>query len=143
MPDRSVVGAPSRVTKVGRDTGVGITILSCVKRRVRRNVGATRVSGVICSVAADVNNVPTPLGCRNCPCDMYASMGRRIYRKFPSGSIVLGSNSVVGMSYSAVLGKCFSSSSEVCYVKGMDPRGGGLIRIAGRYIRLKLGRMGP
>lgn len=128
---------------MGRDTGVGMTMLSCVRGGVRTKVGATRVSGVICSVAASVKNVPTPLGCRKCPCDMYASIGRRMYRKFPSRGIVLGRKSVVGMSYSAVLGKCFSSSSQVFYVKRMDPRGGGLIRMAGRYMRLKLGRMGP
>lgn len=138
LPPQGMLHAPRRLRNVHRDTGVGATLLSCISRGVHRNVSARRVSHVMCSFAADRNTVPTPLGCRKFPGDMYADVGRMMYRNVPDGGRVLDDKSVIGMSISAVCGKCFSSTSHVFVVKSMGPRVQQLMRIAGRYVRVNV-----
>lgn len=138
LPPHGMLHAPRRVRNVHRDTGVGATLLGRVTRGVHRKVSARRVSHLICSFAASRKTVPTPLGCRKFPGDIYADVGSMIYRKVPDSARVLGDKSVVGMSISAVCGNCFSSTSHVFVVNRIDPRGRELMRIAGRYVRVNV-----
>lgn len=117
---------------------VGAKILSLIRGRVRTKVDATRVSGLICRCAQGRKTVPTALKCRKFPGDYYASVGRIIYRKVPDRRRVLRRNSVVGISYAAVLSNCCTSTSHVFVVKGAAPRGRGLIHITGRYLRINV-----
>lgn len=143
IPPHGLVGATRRVRNVHQDDIIGAKILSLITERVGTNVSATRVSGLMCSCAISRKTVPTPLGCRKFPGDIYASIGRIIYRNVPDRSRVLRRKSVVGMSISAVLSKCCSSTSHVFVVNGAAPRGRGLIQIAGRYLRVNVRTTGP
>lgn len=143
MPSHRLVGAPRRVRKVHHDNVIGAKILSLMRRRVRTNVDALRVSGLICRCAGSRNNVPTALNCSNFPGDYYASVGRIIYRNVPGRFSVLRRKSVVGISYAAVLSNCCTSTSHVFAVKGAAPRGRGLMQMTGRYLRVNVRTTGP
>lgn len=144
MPAHSLVGAPRRVRNVHGDNIIGANYLSTITRVVHPNVGARRVSSLYVRCYGSRGTVPTYLGCRNCPGDMYASVGRIMYRNVPGRRSILRRNSVIGISVAAVISNCCTSTDHVFVINnGAAPRGRRLIHITGRYLRVNVRTTGP
>lgn len=106
------------------------------------NIAAGRLSGITRRFVESGKTIPAfgnfPGRCNSpFPDALYASMGSRIMRNVP-GSVPLGRNSVISISYNACVGKFYKSSTCAFYMKRISPRILGLLGAAGRTLCLNV-----
>lgn len=106
-------------------------------------IAAGRLSEITRRFVESGNTIPAfgnfPGRCNSpFPTSVYASMGSRIMRNVPKSSIMLGSNSVISISYNACVGNFYNSSTCAFYMNRISRRIHGLLGIAGRTLCVKV-----
>lgn len=132
------LGARSRVRLLHRDGLLINEALTRITGLIGPKIAAGRLSGMTRRFVESRNTIPAfgnfPGRCKSpFPTSLYASIGRRMIRNVPK-SVILGSNSVMSISYNACVGNFYNSSTCAFYINRISRRIHRLLGMAGRTL---------